>query len=363
MSRAKQEKSTSSPFTPPPLIFHLGNLVILSSVGLICWPDMNIPIFHVDPGLNSAETEIRVENNLAAHYRQWQWTSLGEMEGEHRYVDFTLINPPGRVQLCAGTSTRRQPWERFTLISSELWDGSSSQRRKAERPPARKVRPLQGRRSFSWERSRYGWRQEDLLLLQLALPMPALLHLLARTMPAGIQLLLRFPQPGFPPWLRFICRKGQGWEEQSLPQAEEGEQPFLLGHRARNCPPMSFSLLLLLTGHQGYKGANEVLRTLRIHRLIHRWGTWFCFSLVVSQAPVKMPCKAPEAAWQSGILLGTGGDGSISSCPSKCPGNQGVTVKGIQGKQERFGSLVCCSALCKVVVLALPPFFPCLLDV
>lgn len=36
VSRAKQEKSTSSPFTPPPLIFHLGNLVILSSVGLIC---------------------------------------------------------------------------------------------------------------------------------------------------------------------------------------------------------------------------------------------------------------------------------------------------------------------------------------
>lgn len=49
--------------------------------------------------------------------------------------------------------------------------------------------------------------------------------------------------------------------------------------------------------------------------------------------------------------------------PQQVPGKPGRNVKGIQGKQERFGSLVCCSALCKVVVLALPPVFPCLLGV
>ena len=152
------------------------------------------------------------------------------------------------------TSARRQPWEKFTFIERELWDGSSGQERegktsckKGETPPGQG----QGRGSSSWERDRHELRQEGLLVLQLTLPIPALLHLLARTMPARIQLLLWLPQPRFPPWPHFICHKGQGWEEPSLPQAEEGEQPFLLGQRMRNCPPMSFPLLLLLTCHQG----------------------------------------------------------------------------------------------------------------
>lgn len=91
------------------------------------------------------------------------------------------------AQLSAGASARRQPWERFTFIPRELWDRSSGWEGEAEGQPARKVRPLQGRagqgqRSSSWERGRHGWRQKGLLLLQLPLPMPALLHLLARTM-------------------------------------------------------------------------------------------------------------------------------------------------------------------------------------
>lgn len=52
-----------------------------------------------------------------------------------------------------------------------------------------------------------------------------------------------------------------------------------------------------------------------------------------------------------------------AAASAKCPGNQGAAVKGVQGNREFFGSLLCCSALCKDVVLALPPFFPCLLGV
>lgn len=58
---------------------------------------------------------------------------------------FTVINPPLCVQLSAGTSARRQSWERFTLITRELWDRSSSQEKKGERPSVRKVRCLQSR--------------------------------------------------------------------------------------------------------------------------------------------------------------------------------------------------------------------------
>lgn len=153
---------------------------------------------------------------------------------------------------------------RFTFISREFWDGCSSQGRKEDRSPARNGRPFPGRGSSCWERGRCGWGQEGLLLLQLTFPMPALLHLLARTMrsllhcscPPGSSSSCGFPSTRFPPWPHFICHKGQGWEEQSIPQAEEGEQRFLLGHRMRNCPPMSFPLFLLLTCHQGYNGAN-----------------------------------------------------------------------------------------------------------
>lgn len=45
VSRAKVEKSTLSPFPPLSQIFHLGNLVILSSVGLICCLTWTYPSF------------------------------------------------------------------------------------------------------------------------------------------------------------------------------------------------------------------------------------------------------------------------------------------------------------------------------
>lgn len=92
--------------------------------------------------------------------------------------------------------------------------------------------------------------------LQLALPMPALLHLLARRMrslrnsPAGVQLLLRLPQTRFPPWSPFICQKGP-----RVGRAK-GEHRFLPGHRTRSCPPRSFPLLWFAACHQGHKRAH-----------------------------------------------------------------------------------------------------------
>lgn len=172
---------------------------------------------------------------------------------------YILVSPPCRVQLSAGTSARRQPWERFTFISRELWDGSSGQRREGERPPARKVRPFQGRgRAGEAPPGRGegmdGGRRASCSCSWLFPCQPCSIcwqeqYGASDVCPAGIHLLLWLPQPGFPPWPHFICHKCHGWEEQSLPQAQKGEQPFLLGHRVRNGPPVSFPLLLLPTHH------------------------------------------------------------------------------------------------------------------
>lgn len=72
----------------------------------------------------------------------WAWTCTHKRrsrdKGFHSHQPFSLYST-----FC--TSARRQSWERFTLISRELWDRSSSQGKKGERPPARKVRCLQSR--------------------------------------------------------------------------------------------------------------------------------------------------------------------------------------------------------------------------
>lgn len=241
---------------------------------------MNVPIFHVDPGLNS-ETEVRVENNPLGHYRHYtpnqfrrngRWAQVcgrspakGSAQPNSKRVDvclwtcehgyacaireagitsYILINPPWCVQLSAGTSTRRQPWKRFTFISRELCDKSSSQRREGERPPARKVRCLQGRAgevppgrgagvdggrrtscSCSWlfpcHPCSICWQEQ---------------YGASQHLPTGIHLLLWLPQPRFPPWPQFICRKGQGWEEQRLPQEQGGRTTLSFGSQDEELP-------------------------------------------------------------------------------------------------------------------------------
>lgn len=206
----------------------------------------------------------------------------------------------------------------------------------------------QGRRGFSCEKGRCGWRQEDLLLLQLALPMPALLHLLARKMPTGIHLLLRFPWSPFSPWPHSTHK---GRKRRAFPRQRK-ENPFSWVTERETALPWTS---LYFGFERVIKVTKEQIKY-RVHCVFTIWSTGgepdFTAHLCSVKPQWKLRVNPLRLHGKVGYCWGWG-DGSISSCLHKCLGNQGA---GMWGEQGCFDSLVCCSALCKVIVLALPPF-------
>lgn len=66
--------------------------------------------------------------------------------------------------------------------------------------------------------------------------------------------------------------------------------------------------------------------------------------------------NAPEIPSQSRMLPGMGWDGSTSSCPSKCPGNQDAAAKGTHGQHQHLGSWFDAQRCARLLLLH--PFFP-----
>lgn len=170
--------------------------------------------------------------------------------------------------------------------------------------------------------------------------------------PPGCSSSCGFPRPGSPHGLLSSARKDQGWEEQRANIAFS-----LVTGRGAALPGASLCF-----------GLQRVIRVTKEHIKYCAHAACLPFRLPIEKLISLLTCgqsnpseNALQIPSQSTMLPGMGWDGSTSSCPSKCPGNQGAAAKGIHGNHQHLGSWFDAQRCASLFLVH--PFFPCPLGV